>query len=58
MLVILLVQDETVELQFCPPCVQSGLIEVQMENGEDGAVGGDVMYLQQPKVALPLLYRI
>lgn len=58
MLVILLVQDETVELQFCPPlqsCVQSGLIEVQMENGE---VGGGVMYLQQPKVALPLLYRI
>lgn len=61
MLVILLVQDETVELQLCPPlqsCVQSGLIEVQMENGEDGAVGGGVMYLQQPKVALPLLYRI
>lgn len=61
MLVILLVQDETVELQFCPPlqsCVQSGLIEVQMENGEDGVVGGGVMYLQQPKVALPLLYRI
>lgn len=58
MLVILLVQDETVELQFCPPlqsCVQSGLNEVQMENGE---VGGGVMYLQQPKVALPLLYRI
>lgn len=40
-------------LHFSYVCVQSGLIEVQMAGGEDGGWG--VMYLQQPKVALPLV---